>query len=197
MDINFDVKKLNIDTFLDFPLYIQAVVWAVIFIVVLIAGYILLISPQFIKIDDSKAKETDLKNQLIIWHQKLLQLNEYEQQVKILSIRFANTINQLPKNTEIPGLLDDITKMGVANGLDFKLFKPLKEVKEAYYAEIPIEITVIGTYHEFARFVSELMNLGRVLTVQDFSIRFVQTDPRLQQSPKLTMEMVVRAYRRL
>ncbi len=79
-------------------------------------------------------------------------------------------LRRLPDKTEIPGLLEDISKTGNTNGLIFTLFKPQNEISLEFYAEVPIEIVVWGTYHRFAKFVSDIAALPRIVTLHDFKI---------------------------
>jgi len=77
----------------------------------------------------------------------------------------------LPGKTEVPNLLVDISQTGLAAGLEEELFKPQGELVRDFYAELPIQIRLAGTYHELARFVSDVAALPRIVTIHDVSLK--------------------------
>ncbi len=83
---------------------------------------------------------------------------------------FGAMLRQLPSKTEVAGLLVDISQSGLASGLDFNLFKPGGESPAEFYAELPINISVTGDYHEFGNFVSAVAALPRIVTLHNISI---------------------------
>jgi type IV pilus assembly protein PilO len=98
-------------------------------------------------------------------------------------------LRQLPSQTEVAELLVDISQTGLANGLEFKLFKPRDEAPAEFYAELPIQLVVTGDYHEFGKFVSDVAALPRIVTLQDISIK--------PSGSQLTMEATAKTYRYL
>ena len=72
---------------------------------------------------------------------------------------------QLPDKKEIPQLLTTISSLGKESGLNFLLFRPKPEVPKEFYAEIPVEIQVEGSYHEVASFFSRVGNLDRIVNI--------------------------------
>ena len=83
---------------------------------------------------------------------------------------FGTLLRQLPNKTEVPNLLVDITQAGLGRGLNFVLFKPEKEKPQEFYAELPINIKVTGSYHELGQFVSDLAALPRIVTIGNIDI---------------------------
>jgi type IV pilus assembly protein PilO len=77
---------------------------------------------------------------------------------------------QLPSDTEIPGLIEDITLVGLKNGLNFTSIDLRPEVQFEFYIEKPIQIVVSGSYHELGAFVSDVADLSRIVTLHDFTI---------------------------
>ncbi len=83
---------------------------------------------------------------------------------------FNAMLQQLPDRSEVADLLVDVSQTGLAAGLEFELFDPVGEVAKEFYAELPINIRVIGDYHEFGEFISGLAALPRIVTIHDVNI---------------------------
>ena len=102
-------------------------------------------------------------------------------------------LRQLPGKTEVPSLLVDISQTGLAAGLEEELFRPLGEAVREFYAELPIQIRLTGTYHELARFVSDVAALPRIVTLHDVQLSRV----RDSDSTNLKMDVTAKTYRYL
>jgi type IV pilus assembly protein PilO len=96
-------------------------------------------------------------------------------------------LRQLPNKTEVPELLIDITQTGLGRGLQFDLFQPKNKRVADFYAELPINIRVIGTYHQLGEFVSDLAALPRIVTIDDLVL-----SP--SKDGKLVMSAVAKTY---
>ena len=97
-------------------------------------------------------------------------LENYKEQVEKLKIKFTEALQQLPDSKEIDSLLSSINKKGEESGLDFLLFKPLKEVPKEFYAEVPVKIIVKGTYLDVANFFYKISNLKRIINITNISM---------------------------
>jgi type IV pilus assembly protein PilO len=86
---------------------------------------------------------------------------EYDQ----LNIELAQALTELPNSKEIPSLLTSITTVGKNAGLDFLVFKPRGEVVKDFYAEVPVDITVSGSYFSVANFFAAVANLPRIVNI--------------------------------
>jgi type IV pilus assembly protein PilO len=82
-------------------------------------------------------------------------------------------LRQLPSKTEMPDLIVDISQTALATGLSNELFQPGPETPKEFYAEKPIALRMVGTYHQFGAFVSGVASLPRVviLTMHDISLQ--------------------------
>ena len=116
-------------------------------------------------------------------------LDAYRQQMMDMEESFGDLLRQLPGQTEVPGLLDDITYTGLGSGLEFSNIALDKEATQEFYVELPIKIEVTGTYHDFGAFVSGVSSLSRIVTLHDFSI----TAPDSRSA--LKMKITARTYR--
>jgi type IV pilus assembly protein PilO len=72
---------------------------------------------------------------------------------------------QLPDKKEIPKLLKTISSVGKEAGLKFQLFRPRTEIPKEFYAEIPVEIKVVGGYHDVAKFFCQVGMLDRIVNI--------------------------------
>jgi type IV pilus assembly protein PilO len=88
-------------------------------------------------------------------------------------------------------LLVDINQAGLGRGLQFELFKPApSETVKEFYAELPIKVKVVGSYHDMGAFASDVGQLSRIVTLNDVSIK-------AQKDGLLEMEATARTFRYL
>jgi type IV pilus assembly protein PilO len=110
-------------------------------------------------------------------------------------------LRQLPSKTEMPDLLNDISDAAQGAGIETQLFQPGPEVMKEFYAEKPIQLKMLGTYHQFGTFISNVASLPRVviLTMHDVSLRPVGGKPGVSAAVggQLTLEGTVKTYRYL
>ena len=97
----------------------------------------------------ARIRSRQLRNEFRTKHAKAVNLALYKQQLADIEKSFGALLRQLPSKTEVPNLLVDISQTGLAAALQEKLFQPGQEVKKDFYAELPIKITLTGSYHEF------------------------------------------------
>lgn len=136
----------------------------------LLLGYLLVWKDKDPQLDQKVAEEMTLRETFKSKHQKAVNLEVYQQQLKDIERSFGALLRQLPGKTEVPSLLVDISQTGLAAGLEEKLFQPENEVKKDFYAELPIKIRLTGGYHEFGEFVSGIAALPRIVTLHDIQI---------------------------
>jgi len=146
---------------------------------------------QFDALEKEEKKEHQLKEQFERKQRKAANLEVYLRQMEEMEESFGEMLRQLPDRTEVAKLLVDVSQTGLASGLEFELFQPLVEVKKEFYAELPINIRVVGDYPEFGAFVSGLASLPRIVTVHNVRIK-----PR-KGGGKMVMETTVKTYRYL
>lgn len=137
-------------------------------------------------------KEIELKGTFELKQKKAVNLEAYKEQLKEIEETFGTMLRQLPDKTEVANLLVDVSQTGLASGLEFELFKPQEELKQEFYAELPINIRVIGAYEEFGAFISGLASLPRIVTIHNVNIK-----PLKDGADMMTMDAVVKTYRYL
>jgi len=141
----------------------------------------------------AQADELDLRAQFENKQQRAANLDAYRAQLGEMERSFGAMLRQLPGKTEVPNLLVDISQTGLAAGLTEKLFQPGSEKSNGFYAELPIKIKLVGSYHDFGRFVSGIAALPRIVTLSDIQISPV--DSSKGGYDNLTMDVTAKTYR--
>src|SRR6202046_922052 len=140
----------------------------------------------------AQADEQDLRAQFENKQQRAANLDAYKAQLGEMERSFGAMLRQLPGKTEVPNLLVDISQTGLAAGLQEKLFQPGTEKSNGFYAELPIKITRVGSYHQFGAFVSGIAALPRIVTLDDIQITPVDAKGGYDN---LTMDVTAKTYR--
>ena len=187
IDIN-DLDTNNIGTW---PPAIKVLTGIVVAILVLSIGYSFSTSELESQLELKRKEESTLKEQFASKSHLAANLELYTQQMKEMENSFGVLLRQLPSDTEVPGLLEDITRTGLGSGLEFEEIKLLPEVTQPFYIELPIQITVTGAYHDLATFVSGVAGLPRIVTLHDFDI--APANP--EGGTKLRMSILAKTYR--
>lgn len=167
---DFDVNDLDINNAGSWPLLIKIIVWVIVLSIVIFLGYYLKLNDMNTRLEKVVAKEKELKQDYKQKAFKAANLDTYRQQMLDMEKSFGALVKQLPSDTEVPGLLEDITHTGLGSGLEIKSINLQAERAAEFYVELPIEIHVQGTYHDFGSFVSGVASLPRIVTLHDFSI---------------------------
>lgn len=192
------INDLDLNNVGAWPPVVRGLACFVLVVLVLVAGYFLHLQELQEQLERVTAEEVQLKEDFARKAEKAANLEAYKEQMERLNVKFGALLQQLPSDTEVPGLLEDITRIGLASGLEFDEIKLMPEVAQQFYIELPIQITVAGTYHDFATFVSGVASQDRIVTMHDFEIRHPDTSEL--QSPiyaagKIKMSILARTYR--
>ena len=94
----------------------------------------------------------------------------FKEQVSKLNEELKTALTQLPNEKEIPEILKNITSLGKESNLEFTLFRPKAEEPQQFYAKVPIELTVLGSYHHTGSFFDKVSKLPRIINVVDFNM---------------------------
>jgi type IV pilus assembly protein PilO len=176
------------------PLAIRAGAVGICFIVLsLVLCYVFVYDQQVPELQRHEDTEQQLRTEFKTKHSKAVNLQVYKEQLKDIERSFGALLRQLPGKTEVPNLLVDISQTGLSAGLDEKLFQPQPEQKKDFYAELPIRISLTGSYHQFGEFVSGIAALPRIVTLHDIEIKSVNKDAYDQ----LTLDLTAKTYRYL
>ncbi len=153
------------------PMLIRAFFVCVIFLIcAALAWYVLVWNEDRPVLQKAASDEIDLRQQFSTKQQRAANLDAYRAQLAEMERSFGAMLRQLPGKTEVPNLLVDISQTGLAAGLQERLFEPGSEQSKGFYAELPIKIRLVGSYHEFGAFVSGIAALPRIVTLHDIQI---------------------------
>lgn len=190
---NIDFKNAG-----SLPLPMKAVLLAAMFLVLLGLGYYFMWSPSLESLDTAKAKEQELRKVFLDKKSQAINLQAYKEQMVEIEKTFGALLKQLPDKSQMDGLLTDINQAGLGRGLEFELFKPGQETQAEFYAEMPISIKVIGSYHDLGAFATDISKLSRIVTLNDLVITSggKETKPGANDGG-LVMDAVAKTYRYL
>jgi type IV pilus assembly protein PilO len=177
------------------PLAVRAFFVALIFSVCAgFAWYLLVWNQDRPVLQKAEADELDLRSQFENKQQRAANLEAYKTQLGEMERSFGAMLRQLPGKTEVPNLLVDISQTGLAAGLQEKLFQPGGEKSNGFYAELPIKIKLVGSYHQFGAFVSGIAALPRIVTLHDIQITPVNEKEKGGYD-NLIMDVTAKTYR--
>jgi type IV pilus assembly protein PilO len=186
----FDLSGLDVDNIGSWPLPVKVVVWVLLLILVLAGGYYYHIQGMQEQLGEAEAKELTLKKDFEKKAFQAANLEAYRQQMAEMQESFGALVSQLPSDTEVPGLLEDITNKGLLNGLTIKSIDLQPEQAKEFYVELPISISATGSYHDLGAFISGMAGLPRIVTLHDFEITADQ-----KNTNALDMKIIAKTYR--
>lgn len=165
-----DLNNIDWENMGSWPLPGKIVFCVLIFVVVLAGGYFGLISEQMNTLTLAQQREETLKKDYENKAFRVANLDAYKAQMAEMEEGFGSLLKQLPRDTEVPGLIDDISAAALSAGLNLNAIDPQKMTRTEFYMELPINIEVSGGFHEMGAFVSSVASLPRIVTLHDFSI---------------------------
>jgi type IV pilus assembly protein PilO len=185
-DIDFadlDIQQIGV-----WPVALKAILIILIPLIVVTLGY-------FLKVREiSELTERAVAQEAVLFQQYqekaflAANLDAYREQMVELDKTFGALLKQLPKDTEVPGLLEDITAVAYGSGLVMKSISLQPEKVTEFYVELPIKIDVTGDYHDFGSFVSGVASLPRIVTLHDYVIDQAE-------GSQLNMQIDAKTYR--
>jgi len=168
---SFDWNNLSdLDTIGVWPGIVKFVIMIFVFVVCLAAGFYFDIRNLQVELARWQQEESTLR---VEFEQKAFlaaNLDVYKAQTIAMEEEFSELLRQLPSQTEVPDLVDDVTETGLGSGLTFARIELEPEVAQEFYIEQPIQVEVVGNYHDFGTFVSGVASLPRIVTLHDFTI---------------------------
>lgn len=168
---NLDLSEIDLDSIGVWPLAGRIAVLVLLFILVLAGSWYFSIKDLDARLERAQVNELDLRREFETKAHQAANLEAYREQIAELEETFEALLAQLPSDTEVPGLLDDITEIGRGSSLNIQSIELQPERTDEYYIELPIKIVASGSYHDFGAFVSGVASLPRIVTLHDYSIR--------------------------
>ena len=169
----------------------KALVLLAILIGIPVAGFFLDTQGQIEELERGRAEEAKHKENYLSKKKLAVNLDLHRQQLREIDTQFGALLRQLPNKSQMDALLVDINQAGLGRGLQFDLFRPApSENTREFYAELPIEVKVVGTYHDMGAFASDVGQLSRIVTLNDVKIA-------AGKEGILSMEATARTFRYL
>ena len=187
----FPLDQLELNNIGIWPVAIKAGLVVLVVFLISALGYFFWITDKRVEFGRETAKEKELKGQ---FEQKAFEaknLDALRKQRDEAQASFGTLLRQLPVDTEVPGLLEDITNAALESNLKIESVDLQEEHPAEFYIELPISIKVEGSYHDLGAFVSSVANLSRIVTLHDFTIA-----PKAG-ADHLAMTILARTYRYL
>lgn len=189
-DIAEDFRRLNPNDVGTWPLIPRIVILAGLFAALVVAGWWFVWQDQLASLEAKQAEEVRLKEDFLSKKRQAVNLDFYVQQLNEIDRSFGTLLKQLPNKSEVEALLVEINQAGLGRGLQFELFKPGAEQVKDFYAELPISVKLIGSYHDFGAFAGDIGRLSRIVTLNNVAIS-------TQKDGLLVLDAVTKTFRYL
>ena len=188
-----DFRNLNPKDIGTWPIAPRAAALAGLFLGILLAGWAFDWSDQLDTLSARQQDEQKLRDEFVTKKTQAVNLDLYSQQLNEIDRSFGALLKQLPNKAEVESLLIEINQSGMGRGLQFELFRPGAEVVKDFYAELPINVRLTGTYHDFGAFAGDIGRLSRIVTLNNISIT---TNPQTKDGT-LVLDAVTKTFRYL
>lgn len=186
----FDLSDLDMENIGSWPMALKVIVLALLYAAILIAGFYFHVEDLNKRLSVVEQEEQTLRQDFEKKAFEAANLEAYKAQLVEMEQRFGTLVAQLPSETEVPGLLEDITDKGELNGLSIRRIDLLDEQVQTFYIELPIAIEAVGSYHDLGAFISGMAGLPRIVTLHDFEITLDG-----DTAPMLEMSILAKTYR--
>lgn len=177
------------------PLPIKLSVLGLLFAAIIAFVWYIDTSDQLVQLGQHESKEIKLKDEFKLKADRAAKLDLYKEQLAEMRVSFGALLRQLPEKTDVESLLVDVSQTGLGSGLEIKKFQPNAEEKKGFYAELPINLEVSGSFHQLASFISGIAALPRIVTISDLKLAPLKEESASQQ--KLSMSAIAKTYRYL
>jgi type IV pilus assembly protein PilO len=195
-----DLRNLDVNDIGRWPGVMQAVVVALLCVMLAAGGYWLVIKDQVQTLEMVKEEEDTLRIRFEAKQRKAAGLEAYKAQLAEMEERFGYMLRQLPGRKEVASLLQDVSQLRVSSGLEEQLFQPQAERPLDFYAELPIRITLVGDFHQYGGFADGVAALPRIVTLHDIDLKRAKGGKRGRDEAigqPLTMTATAKTYRYL
>lgn len=194
MSKNIDLRSLDFNNSGAWPTQVKVGACVLIVALIIGLGWYLFVSDKRVTLEQEEVTEVQLREEFQGKQGRAANLEPLKQQLAQMEVMLQQMLRQLPSKNEMPDLIVDISQTALAAGINNELFQPGAESQREFYAEKPIQLRMVGTYHQFGAFVSGVASLPRVviMTMHDISLQ-----PREGSSGTLVLSGTVKTYRYL
>ena len=188
-----DFQGLNPRDVGAWPLAPRVTVLLGVFLAVVLAGWWFFWAEQLDALENKQQTELRLRDEFVVKKKQAVNLDLYVQRLNEIDRAFGALLKQLPNKSEVDSLLVEINQAGMGRGLQFELFKPSGEQIKDFYAELPINVRLTGSYHDFGAFAGDIGKLSRIVTLNNIVIG---TNPQSKDGT-LVMDAITKTFRYL
>jgi type IV pilus assembly protein PilO len=200
-----NINELDFENIGGWPLSFRLAATLLVFLIVSGGSFYYFSLDKIAELEKVENKEQPLKEEFRIKQGKASNLEAYKKQLVEMKKRFGSMLRQLPQKTEVAELLVEISQTGLSNNLEFSLFQPSGEIRKEFYAELPVNIMVTGSYHDFGGFATGIAALPRIVTIHDVNMNTTDGANKGQDGEiidvdddkKLTITLIAKTYRYL
>lgn len=185
----FNFRDLDINRAGSWPMGVKLISYLLVFLLIATLGYFFYLQEKKDNLAQAKTKSIKLHNEYENKAFKVANIDIYRDQMQQIELMLSNLLRQLPSDTEVPTLLEDITHTGLGSGLEFKSITLKPETHEDFFIELPFELVVKGDYHEMGSFISGVAAMSRIVTLHNFTIE------KDEESNDLLMIILAKTYR--
>ena len=197
----FNIKDLDFNNIGAWPPVARAAFCGLMGLLVIVLSWFLLTSGKRDELITLEGKEVELRDKFETTSARAANLEPLKAQLGLLGEQLKTVLRQLPSKTEMPDLITDISQTALSSGINTELFQPNAEQVQEFYAEKPIAVRMVGSYHQFGNFVSGVASLPRmvIMTMQDVTLAPRKGDKVISTSPGVPLELVttIKTYRYL
>lgn len=195
MNVIEELQSLDMNEPGRWPVAFRIAAVALVFVAVSAFGiYMWVYKTEVPDLRQAETEETNLRSTFENRQRLAASFDAYRDQLAEIERSFGTMLRQLPGRTEVDNLLVDISQTGLGAGLEEELFRPLGERRADFYAELPIEIRLRGSYHELGEFTSGIAALPRIVTLHDIEIT---PAPNSDDPDELVLNVTAKTYRYL
>ena len=141
-----------------------------ILIAITVAWFYLLYQPDMKELQALRDQQAELTSKIQENKRIADNLPRFKKEYAQLKLELENALTELPNQKEIPSLLTSITSKGKDSGLDFLIFRPKPEVPQDFYSEVPVDITVSGSFFNVANFFVAVGSLPRIVNISNVNV---------------------------
>ena len=194
-----DLRNLDFNNAGAWPNGLKFTACTLIALVILVVIYYFMIGDKMDALAGLKQTEVSLKATFEEKQGRAANLEPLKIQLAQMEQILQQMMRQLPGKTEMPDLIVDVSQTALASGIVNELFQPGPETPKEFYAEKPINLRMVGTYHQFGSFMSGVASLPRVviLTMHNISLKPTNKGGKIGADSSLTLEGTVKTYRYL
>lgn len=189
-----NLNELDLNKIGSWPKSVQWAFIGTVSLILLVAVYFLDLKIQYDWLGKVQDTQELLKTSYEEKWRQAANIEAYREQIKIMNQQFGNLLHELPEKNEVPRLVEDISRSGIEAGLTFKSIKLMPEKEGDFYVELPIQIAVTGTYHQFGNFISAIASLPRIVTIGDFDLVLSEKQP-VPDPPILEVNFTAKTFR--